>query len=606
MIKKINYIKIIDFYRAISVLLVFLYHLKIIESGFLGVDFFFIISGFIITKVLTDQFNNKNYSITAFLARRARRLLPLFFFTTLITLVIFNFFLLPEYETRLIETSISNLFFVSNFYFWLNNISYFSENIYNNPLFHMWSLSIEIQYYIVFSIVYLFIFNYSKEKNFYNLKKILIIYLFIYFVFFLLGKDNYFLKNYFFDFYSSFFRTSLFLFGSIIFIYKYENKKIIYSQKLSSILVALGLGLILFYIKSKYYLIHPNIYSFIPIFGFLLIFIFLENIFILNKIFSKIYFTYLGKISYSIYCVHIPIIVFFYTNGYSIDEHIALITFLTLTISLLTYHFIENKFRSASISNYNFLKSLVFVFLSVLFFSLFITKHNNEFTKQNTDKLFVSNEQHQRYVVKNYNIYKNIKSNNVLIIGDSYSQDFLNIVIHEKPKLDVEIMYLSVRCNPFDSNIKLKSGCFNLHSKIDKIKNSKLTVFAFNWSLDKAHDMKKYLDEYPDIKSKSIVVGKKYFGKFSKNKFQRTSQLERSRETNIVPIEFDNINVYMKQNFSNYIDLKKLTCPKKLKCRLFTDNGDLITFDGGHLTAEGVQHFSDKLQDNIWIKKILN
>ena len=139
----------IDGLRAIAVLPVVFFHSGIATygSGFIGVDIFFVISGFLITSVLISEMEAEEFSLSGFYERRARRILPALFFVILATMPFAIFLMSPVQLEDFSKSAISSVLFASNFYFWLTN-SYFSEASELKPLLHTWSLAVEEQYYI--------------------------------------------------------------------------------------------------------------------------------------------------------------------------------------------------------------------------------------------------------------------------------------------------------------------------------------------------------------------------------------------------------------------------------------------------------------------------
>ena len=139
--------------RAVAVISVILFHYQIqyFEGGFLGVDIFFVISGYLMTLLLDKELNHK--SILEFYFRRIKRLLPALIFVVFISLILGFLLISEESLERVGKTTLSSIFFVSNFYFW-REWGYFDLYSLNKPLLHTWSLSLEMQFYIAFPIFY--------------------------------------------------------------------------------------------------------------------------------------------------------------------------------------------------------------------------------------------------------------------------------------------------------------------------------------------------------------------------------------------------------------------------------------------------------------------
>ena len=146
----------IDCLRGLSVLFVIFYHLKIsyFTGGFLVVDIFFVISGFLITSIILKDISDGTFSLISFYERRIRRIFPALFFVLISTYFFFNLIYLEDEIKELSNSIISTILFYANFYF-LDHGSYFSPTNENLPLLHTWSLSIEEQFYFSFLIILL-------------------------------------------------------------------------------------------------------------------------------------------------------------------------------------------------------------------------------------------------------------------------------------------------------------------------------------------------------------------------------------------------------------------------------------------------------------------
>ena len=168
---KINYRPEIDGLRALAVIAVILYHAQItlfgyepFKGGFIGVDIFFVISGYLITSIILKELvSTGNFSFKNFYERRIRRILPALLFVMLASLFFAWKYLLPGSFIDFSKSILYSLGFSSNFYFHFSGLEYNSEDGLLKPFLHTWSLSVEEQYYIIFPIIFLITFKYFKK-----------------------------------------------------------------------------------------------------------------------------------------------------------------------------------------------------------------------------------------------------------------------------------------------------------------------------------------------------------------------------------------------------------------------------------------------------------
>lgn len=155
----------IDGLRAVAVCSVILYHAGIhtFSGGYIGVDVFFVISGFLITSIIFKELKVQKFSFSYFYERRARRILPALFLIMLVSIPFSWFWMSPPQLKEYSESVVSAQFFVSNFFFWMNS-GYFGGDAELSPLLHTWSLSIEEQYYLIFPPFLLFCMKYFKDR----------------------------------------------------------------------------------------------------------------------------------------------------------------------------------------------------------------------------------------------------------------------------------------------------------------------------------------------------------------------------------------------------------------------------------------------------------
>jgi len=208
----------IQILRGYAVLIVFLYHtnIEIFKNGYLGVDIFFVISGFVITKRLIEDFKkNNDIKLSIFYINRVKRILPNLVFIVSITYIFYLLFGPSDFslfnETTFALLGISNLYYI-------NHSKDYFENIFVDPLGHTWSLGIEEQFYLFFPIIILVTLKFISNKIFF-LKIIIFSCLILSLLFFVVTFN----ENKQFAFYFSPFRFWEFLFGSVFY---FANNKI--------------------------------------------------------------------------------------------------------------------------------------------------------------------------------------------------------------------------------------------------------------------------------------------------------------------------------------------------------------------------------------------
>lgn len=419
----IKYRPEIDGLRAIAVISVIIYHLNEnwLSGGFLGVDIFFVISGFLITGIIITEIQQNSFSLKQFYTRRIKRIYPAFITVmALVSFIASAIFIYNDFNKlrKTIELAIA---FLSNFYLGLTQ-GYFDLSANENPVLHIWSLAVEEQYYLIFPLILILAY-----KKFREVKVLFIITLIL---FFILLATSFVSANFYKEvlhqpniYYLSNLRFPELLVGSLLAIYHNLSNKVQLSKQISNILAILS-TLLLF---SCLFLMNNNI-AYIPgitlilpcTFTALIIHTTSQNN-IVKLCLSNKAIVFIGKISYSLYLYHWIFIAFAYyiTGEKQINnQSIAIVTVLTIIFSVLSYYLIEQPIRKSKL---NFKQSFLYIYfipsLLLLGFNLYkrqIMRVEQEHIEQ---EIPVSNENH--YPAK------------VIILGDSHSshlEAFLNYV----------------------------------------------------------------------------------------------------------------------------------------------------------------------------------
>ena len=419
----IKYRPEIDGLRAIAVISVIIYHLNEnwLSGGFLGVDIFFVISGFLITGIIITEIQQNSFSLKQFYTRRIKRIYPAFITVmALVSLIASAIFIYNDFN-QLRKTIELATAFLSNFYLGLTQ-GYFDLSANENPVLHIWSLAVEEQYYLIFPLILILAY-----KKFREIKALFIITLIL---FFILLATSFIPANFYKEvlhqpniYYLSNLRFPELLVGSLLAIYHNLSNKVQLSKQVNNILAILSTLLLfscLFLMNNDIAYI-PGITLILPcIFTALIIHTTSQNN-IVKLCLSNKAIVFIGKISYSLYLYHWIFIAFAYyiTGEKQINnQSIAIVIVLTIIFSVLSYYLIEQPIRKSKL---NFKQSFLYIYfipsLLLLGFNLYKRQTIRAEKEHIEQSIPVSNENH--YPAK------------VIILGDSHSshlEAFLNYV----------------------------------------------------------------------------------------------------------------------------------------------------------------------------------
>lgn len=590
----------LQFLRGISVVLVFLYHLKIpgFQNGFLGVDIFFVLSGFLMAKLA------EKVSPLEFYSRRLKRLLPAYlvviFFTTLIVIII----TIPSDSNQRSNRIFYDLLALSNISFWNEN-SYFESNAFR-PLLNLWSLAVEIQFYILAPFILPFL---NRRKLLLGLVTLLS----------LLGsmalltispKTSFFMLPT---------RLWEFLFGAFAAWYLVKNSKLKVCLPIS-----LLAALCLFFVIAFYPLPndslniitgHPSLAALLVVISTTILLIYSIDKFISIKFFISRIFIKLGDYSYSIYLTHFPIIVLvnyvpFGSTRLGFEGTADLITIILLTIftSYLLFNYVE-KIRYTKYVSISILL-LITVCLSMGYLAPKINSLN--FSKS---ELLIYNAWKDRAVYRCGKISRvlnptskvctlgnELEGGRVLLLGDSHADSIKTVFRNEmNAKSNTALFY--VTNNPLMSHRDDENILINviLHNSISSV------VIHYNSSfyndgnnLKKLTAFIKLLEQYEvnvfyiaPVPSANFLVPKK--------------MLEIIYDATLSIAKKD-YSQYLIENagFFGFIDRLNIglddiwyphtiLCPEN-KCLIERD-GAPFYFDSHHLTLTGAQELKPLLND---------
>ena len=366
----IKYRPEIDGLRAIAVGAVIFYHAQItifgqqlFKGGFIGVDIFFVISGYLITSIiLKELLTTGSFSFKFFYERRVRRILPVLLFVMLVTVPFSWMYLLPSSYIDFSKSILYSLGFSSNFYFWFTGEQYGAESTLLMPFLHTWSLSVEEQFYILFPIALLITFRYFK--------KYIIHILILGFTISLGLADWGSIHHPSFNFYVLPSRGWELLAGSILAYFEITLGHRSQHRILNRILPFIGLFLIvhsILFFNDKMF--HPSFYTLSPIIGVCLLIWFSNKDELITKILSTKLFVGVGLISYSLYLWHYPIFSFARKTEFVQGSLFNKLMFLLviLLISIFSYYFVERPTRNKK-NKFKFIVILILISISILVF----------------------------------------------------------------------------------------------------------------------------------------------------------------------------------------------------------------------------------------------
>jgi peptidoglycan/LPS O-acetylase OafA/YrhL len=637
---KLNYRPEIDGLRSIAVFAVVLYHAdffinehEIFKGGFIGVDIFFVISGYLITSLIYKGLLNNKFSLKEFYIRRIRRIFPILLVVILCCIPVAYFFYLPSSLDDFLKSLWSTLFFSSNFYFFHTGLIYGGPDASLKPLLHTWSLSVEEQFYIIFPIFFILFYKLLQDSIF----KIIL------FIFFLSLIStliiSIYLPNY--NFYFLNVRIWELLAGSIVSIFEIKFpkfKKINYTKKLP----LFGFFLIIlsiFFLNDEMSL--PSIYTIPSITGVCLIIFFSNNRDQISNILSSKNLVFFGLISYSLYLWHYPIFAFYdYIYFYQKSNFLRILLIIcSIIISIASYHYIEKPFRNKLIINNKYLLiyltsilSIIVILSSTIFLKDKVYQENvydeieNDYgLVAHIDTTFYITEVNQvleRFIHHNSLNYPfNRTKKNVLVVGNSHAEDFFLILktnLNFKEKYNIHLLKTKILYD-FNEYISNKKG------KIFKyFTDSDIIIFSNRWSENDIEILdiilKSLINENKEIILLNQNINLPSTGKRDVTLLDKfiieNKKYPNKNEINLLEEEYfdfmmndkkrNNFNNKL-QNIANKYKLKLLDkslyqCNYNLRtCDIFTSGNRKINYNDNHHTLQGIKFLGERIYKMNWL-----
>jgi len=454
----------IDGLRALAVVPVILFHagFELFSGGFVGVDVFFVISGYLITTILIEDIENKRFSIVNFYERRARRILPALFFVMLVCIPFAWMWMLPNQMKGFSQSLVAVSLFASNILFWIES-GYFAAEAEEKPLLHTWSLAVEEQYYVLFPIFLILVWRFGRNRVFWMIVVMAAISL-------LLSEwgwrntpsANFYLAP----------TRAWELFAGSIAAFIVQKQGVQKNDLLALVGLAAIIFSIFFYDETTPF---PSVHALVPVLGVLLLVLYADKATFAAKLLSTKGFMGIGLISYSAYLWHQPLFAFARIRSL---EHPSMplmlaLSILTMLLAYISWRYIEKPFRNRTSIG----KKTIFVFSSIGLLSFtflgyqghLIEGYRERFNIENSvyESLTLSQRQDECFDKKNViqrndwfcNIGASSSPPSIFVLGDSHSLSFLPAIDTALSENNKSGLFAGISgCIPFLRIYSLGSG----------------------------------------------------------------------------------------------------------------------------------------------------
>ncbi|XZE45317.1 acyltransferase family protein [Pirellulaceae bacterium SH467] len=570
--EKKEYRKDIDGLRAIAVLSVILFHFGWLPAGYLGVDIFFVISGYLITGIIHKETEGNRFSIIKFYLRRVRRILPMCTFTVAFSLVIGYFVMLPDDLENLGQSAVATNLFSNNILQSITTGNYWDVTNEHKPLLHTWSLAVEEQYYLFIPLLASLFFRTRRAFA----VALTVLSFFSLVLFFSPVPEH----IRFYQLPCRFFEIAV---GGIA-------KLCFWERPLSTRFLPIGIVALIAIVFSPVPLPGPIVI--IPITVVLAAFVLVAqpgNSKFARKVLENRISILVGLTSYSLYMWHQPLLAFFrYIVSPEINaiSGIALLT-LTLILSIASYHVIEKPFRSSNTTpTWMLFLVLIPAISSTTAFGYYLNSRGG--IVRDVPELDISVTDARKGVHSRYNhrireLNQGFREENdrkkVLIIGNSFARDWANILLESSEAQSIEIQYIE---HPMSDPTFLP-----------KFQVADIVFFSTGSRRDVAN--MGISPEDPKI----YVIGTKNFGTTAGIFYNYRGDDFTSQTTKIDEEHWEVDAKLMSDWGAKFVDLLSVVKEDGGRVHVITPEGKIISQDCRHLTKAGATFFARRLEDRI-------
>ncbi|MBK3476904.1 acyltransferase [Pseudomonas sp. MF6751] len=621
--KNMSYRPDIDGLRAIAVLLVVLNHVgfSAFSGGYIGVDVFFVISGYLITSIISRQMERGDFSFSDFYMRRARRILPALYVVLLSVMAAGYYLYLPSDYSVLSQSTLSAIAFASNVFFWKNSGGYFSSSAEEMPLLHIWSLSVEEQFYFVWPLALILII---KLKSSAWRLAVIAAALVASFALAEIGVQR--------EWSSTYFllpsRAGELMVGAILAIWLSKRKPINTASIAPNIAAFAGLLMIIApaFLLSKNSGF-PGVNALIPCVGAALI--------IGSRTFGKTLVShalstrplvFVGLISYSLYLWHWPLISFLRYSKVEITTEIAVgLVAASALMGYLSWRFVEQAFRHRSTPMTAALISAAVAGL-ICTIALPLAVYLKDGYPARFPYALLTQDQltaeRSRYwngmTTKATQFDDSSKLKKVAVVGNSHAYDFSYALTENGFNGQIKLIETSFYCFNFSNNFvwpTKEQDCKNeLKTVLEspELKTADAIYLHDNWGSKNLDGLKEMINKIRAISPAPIfVIGPKMIfndtalniSKYAQqahkispltiNAFSRSFQTVERYAYDQELKTFFNENKFENVKYESALDVQ---CGKSYECNIISEKGAYLYFDAEHFTLEGSREFGSRLK----------